>query len=72
MRTFCGGLQAIPATLFDRVADATRFGSCFIGGGSITGPVPELWNQFPAAEGGGCFLGCTGASNFNDIPQSWK
>lgn len=65
-------LKAIPVGLFDRCTKASCFRNCFLGCGSLTGTAPKLWELFPDADGSGCFGGCTGLSNYGDIPDAWK
>lgn len=38
----------------------------------ITGAAPKLWEMFPYANGEGCFRGCYGLSNYQEIPDEWK
>jgi hypothetical protein len=65
-------IEEIPADLFDDCPLASNFRQCFADCTSLTGAVPELWVQFPAADGTECFRGCTGAANYADIPDEWK
>lgn len=69
--------EGIPLDLFDHCPNITNFRGAFSGisipAGAIGKPVPELWNQFPNADGTGCFSGYAWqqASNWESIPASW-
>jgi len=68
----CSGLTGtIPLGLFDNNINAVNFINCFEGCSLITGDAPDLWNDFPTANGDDCFNSC----NFNNqasIPIDWK
>lgn len=65
-------LEYVPETLFDNCESATNFGSCFASCSSINSFVPELWIKYPNADGNDCYLRCTKALNYSDIPSSWR
>lgn len=67
----CTSLTSIPSNLFDDTTSCTTFANCFLGCSGITGALPELWNTYPSATGTACFSGCTNASNYDDVPDSW-
>ena len=66
------GITSIPSGLFSRNLLAEDFARCFANCEGITGAVPELWDDFPDANGSGCFSGCINASNYEDIPSGWR
>ena len=68
----CYSIKEIPQGLFDNCPNASRFTDTFRYCKSVTSRVPELWETHPDASHGSCFLGCTSAANYNDIPNSWK
>ena len=77
----CSGLTGIPAKLFDNCQKVERFYSTFNGCTSLTGHAPELWKRGTNSEennyrgnpkGNGCFAGCEGLENYNEIPDYWK
>jgi len=74
-------LTSIPPTLFDRFRISSYPGwlvlnGCFSACAALTGPAPELWDPAQFNTGGtnhaDCFKGCTGLSNWADIPNDWK
>lgn len=68
----CNNLVTFPVDLFDNCLSATSFRSCFSGSSNIDGNAPELWNDYPDANGTNCFYACTGLDNYDDIPVDWK
>ena len=83
----CTSLTAIPDGLFANCTAVTVFRSCFSGCSSLTGETPytmvdgkkiKLWERSP--ENGFatvndydvCFDGCTGLSDYAEIPADWK
>lgn len=64
-------IESIPDGLFAN-CPVTNFKRTFYNCQHITGSVPRLWETHPNADGTECFLGCTNASNYADIPASWK
>ncbi len=82
----CTSLTAIPDGLFANCTAVTDFRSCFSVCSSLTGETPytmvdgkkvKLWdrspeNGFSAVDGEKCFDGCTGLSDYAEIPVSWK
>lgn len=64
-------IREIPSLLFVGNPLITDFQSCFYNCAAASGPAPLLWEQFPDAFGFNCFYGCTGLSNYADIPRSW-
>lgn len=73
-RTFshCFGLESIPTGLFSNCPARSRFTGTFQYCRAVTSRVPELWETHPDASHDGCFLGCTSAANYDDIPYSWR
>ena len=69
-------ITSIPADLFDPSIhtnlDQYGFDNTFQDCSALTGAVPELWNLFPSVDGTDCFTGCENASNWDDIPDTWK
>ncbi len=68
----CYSIKEIPQGLFDNCPNASRFTDTFRYCKSVTSRVPELWETHPDASHSSCFLGCTSAANYHDIPNSWK
>lgn len=79
----CASLTSIPDGLFTPVAPLiTSYYSAFNGCTGLTGSTPtvkglKLWQLagtpgFPnTIDGSGCFRGCTGLTDYNDIPSTW-
>ncbi len=60
-------------------APECNLGSAFRGCTGLRGKAPEFWNPTlypnviqPTTSTNACFMGCTGLSNYNDIPPLWK
>lgn len=71
--TFLGTkLTEIPEGLFDPIEQISDIHNCFYDCQELTGEAPALWETFQSADGAGCFHGCTGLSNYADIPSGWK
>lgn len=71
----CRSLTHIPDGLFDKLKNPESFRWCFAGCTSLTGNAPELWDssKYPTVlMGDGCFEGCSGLTNYADIPSDWK
>lgn len=71
----CTSLTAIPGDIFDQNDEITIFQACFNQCTALTGPAPELWDttRWPRVQSYElCFYGCTGLSNYADIPSGWK
>ena len=83
----CTGLTSIPAGLFDNNKKVTNFGKTFMGCNALTGESPyteidgvkvHLYDRTTAlgfssvSTKTDCFDGCTGLSDYNDIPTTWK
>ena len=66
------GLTDIPPDLFDHCPNITGFQYTFADNAGITGNLPDLWTQYPNADGTGCFRGCTNAANYGSVPNAWK
>lgn len=77
----------IPWDLFKSNAHAYDYTSCFLGCSNLRCSSPQvkvdgmyfrLWErpEYPVypyhIEGGGCFGGCEGLSDYDEIPDSWK
>lgn len=68
----CTGLKSIPDGLFDGLKNVLNFSAMFFNCTELTGEAPRLWEMFPDAEGASCFEGCTGLTNYDEIPNHWK
>ena len=69
----CSGLGgAIPSGLFANTPDVTTFYRTFSRCSGLSGSALPLWNNFPSAEGKGCYNDCTGLSDYSTIPDYWK
>ena len=83
----CSSLTAIPAGLFDHCTVVTNFFKCFYKCSSLTGETPytivdgkkvKLWERSPengfvkTSSDSKCFIGCTGLSDYAEIPYGWK
>lgn len=68
----CRGLTAVPKALFEENINAVTFIETFCGCSGITSEVPELWISHPNATGTYCYIGCTDAANYADIPAHWR
>lgn len=83
----CTGLTAIPAGLFDHCTAVTDFSVCFAACTALTGESPytmvdgkkiKLWERSPengfakVTKHEYCFYGCTGLSDYAEIPDDWK
>lgn len=83
----CNKLKAIPSGLFDHCTRIYYLVNCFFACTNLTGETPytmvdgkkvPLWRRY---EGNGfrrvkwvncCFKGCTGLSDYDEIPDVWK
>lgn len=72
MFSHCESLTSIPEGLFEGLKNVTAFAEVFFNCSHLTGPAPRLWEMFPNANGRQCFTNCTGLSNYDEIPDSWK
>ena len=52
--------------------NAVTFIETFYGCSGITSEVPELWISHPDATGTYCYMRCTNAANYADIPADWR
>lgn len=84
----CSSLQSIPARLFDNNRKATMFDGCFNMCESLTGESPYTMigdkkvhlyerSNYPdhfatPIRYFGCFNGCTGLTDYAQIPSDWK
>ena len=68
----CSGLTSIPEGLFDNNVNCTSWRDCFYSCISLDGDAPDLWNDYPGADGTDCFYNCTGLDNYSLIPSDWK
>lgn len=77
----CTSLTAIPAGLFSGVSGSAPklFNATFMNCSSLTGATPtigdkKLWEVAGTSVevGGNCFYGCTGLSDYAEIPAQWK
>lgn len=64
-------IESIPSGLFSGLNDIVSFENTFLGCSLINSDVPALWVEHPNASGSRCFEGCTNATNWSSIPQSW-
>ena len=69
----CYFLKEIPENLFAQNVNASvnSFKNTFETCTSITKSVPRLWTVYPGSETNNCFINCTNAANYNDIPENW-
>jgi hypothetical protein len=67
----CGNLTAIPLGLFTGCTYANTFYETFYGCINITASLPELWVQFPSANGTNCFALDVNAANYSAVPEEW-
>lgn len=77
----CSKLISIPEKLFDNCEEVEYFKRTFRGCNVLTGNAPKLWKRGTNSEensyigepnGAGCFAGCEGLENYNEIPDYWK
>ena len=69
----CASLELVPLDTFNLLMNTTPiFSSCFRNDRKITSAVPDLWNYYPDSAHVGCFLNCSRAANYADIPSDWK
>lgn len=83
----CTGLTSLPAGLFDNNKKVTNFGKTFMGCKALAGESPystvdgakvHLYERTTAlgfsnvSTKTDCFDGCTGLSDYGDIPTAWK
>ncbi len=77
----CGNLQTIGEGVFDGCKNVTSYVGTFADCTNLTGKAPELWllgtnskenNYQGSPDGEGCFYGCTGLDNYDEIPDYWK
>jgi len=83
----CTGLKSLPAGLFDNNKKVTNFGKAFMGCKALTGESPysivndakvHLYERTTAlgfsnvSTKTDCFDGCTGLSDYGDMPTTWK
>lgn len=69
---YCKKLKADFYHVFDNLPNATIFYRTFYGG-SLIERLPPLWEMYydEAESTNLCFSGCTGASNYSEVPKSW-
>jgi hypothetical protein len=67
----CTSLTSIPLELFDKNINCNSWNACFYNCTSLDGDAPDLWIDYPTANGTSCFEGCIGLDNFASIPTSW-
>ena len=69
----CEQLASIPSGLFDHCPKVTSFEGCFRNCIQLSSNLPLLWVQYygKAVSGLGCFINCTNAENWLEIPKSW-
>jgi hypothetical protein len=77
----CRQLSSIPAQLFTNNQSVTTFANAFnmaTTSNSLTGVTPtdangdEIWERTPTPTGTDCFAFCSGLTNFNNIPLTFK
>ena len=77
----CWALTSIPSNLFNKVPMIESFVRTFSGCTALTGEAIPLWKMVADGEangyngmpdGEGCYMGCTGLSNYDQIPDYWK
>lgn len=83
----CSSLTAVPAGLFDNCTAVTNFEACFYNCSSLKEETPytmvdgkkvKLWERSPdngfakITNYTGCFGGCTGLSDYAEMPAGWK
>ena len=71
MFRYLRNLTSIPSGLFRNNPNITDFRNTFADCTALT-YAPELWDLYPNARGDNCFLRCTNASNYDQIPSDWK
>ena len=62
----------IPENLFKNCTKVTSFSAAFYNCKGLIGAAPELWKRENVTSSVECFDGCTGLSNYADIPAGWK
>jgi hypothetical protein len=62
----------VPSGLFTNNTSVTTFQRTFYLCTTITSAVPTLWVSYPSVTHTQCFVNCTNASNYADIPTDWK
>ena len=77
----CTSLTNVSKYLFYNCDNVVSFYRTFYNCTSLTGNAIPLWNRVEngevngyigTPEGKNCFMGCTGLSNYNEIPNYWK
>lgn len=68
----CTLLTSIPVTLFAGNTAVTIFRGTFMNCTGVIGAAPDLWVQYPTADGTGCFQNDTQLTNYAVIPTAWK
>lgn len=69
----CSQLVSVPENLFKYNNKVTWFKHCFRYCDSITSNLPTLWIQYygKSVYAENCFIMCSKAQNWNDVPKSW-
>lgn len=69
----CSQLVSVPENLFKYNNKVTWFKHCFRYCDSITSNLPTLWIQYygKSVNAENCFMMCSKAQNWNDVPKSW-
>ena len=67
----CTKLKQIPEDFFANCSNITNVSYTFSGCTSLTGNAIPLWENGNIT-GDGCYEGCTGLANYNEIPDGWK
>ncbi|WP_106828060.1 leucine-rich repeat protein [Parabacteroides pacaensis] len=69
----CTNLTSIPVGLFDNCLKVNNFRNCFLACNKVEGNLPPLWILYYGKNvtSLNCFLGCSKATNWQEVPQSW-
>ena len=67
----CTNLKQISEDFFANCSNITNVSYTFSGCTSLTGNAIPLWENGNIT-GDGCYEGCTGLANYNEIPDGWK
>lgn len=65
-------ITSVGDKLFEDNRYVTNLSHTFSGCSKITSNVPSLWTLTNATTFDKCFSGCTNATNYNQIPSTWK
>lgn len=65
-------VSGVDEYMFDNNVGALNLFRTFYSCSSVTGMLPALWERDNIADNTLCFYNCANATNYNEVPDSWK